>query len=53
MFWTLLVLLVFIVRNLHYGVKDWDLPITANATTMSILFAAALQPAAGDSKAVI
>jgi len=52
MFWTLLILLMFIVRNMHYGVKDWDLLIRANVAAKSILFAA-IQPVAGCSKAAI
>lgn len=52
-FWTLLMLLMFIVRNVHCGVKDWDLLITENVGAKSILFAAAAQPVAGGSKAAI
>lgn len=53
MFWTLLMLLMFIARNMHFGVKDWDFLITANVAAKSILFTAAMQPVAGGSKAAI
>lgn len=49
----LYLLFMFIVRNVHYGVKDWGLLITANVAAKSILFAAAMQPVAGGSKAAI
>lgn len=39
MFKTSLMLLMFIVRNVHYGIKDWDLLITANVAVKSILLA--------------
>lgn len=39
MFRTSLMLLMFIIRNMHYGMKDWDLLITANVAAKSILLA--------------
>lgn len=38
---------------MHFSVKDWDLLIAANVAAKSILFAAAMQPVAGGSKAAI
>lgn len=52
MFWNSLMFLMFIVRNVHFSVKDWDLVITANVAT-SILLAADMQLVAGGSKAAI
>lgn len=53
MFWTSLMLFMFIIRNIHCSVEDQDGLITANIAAKSNLLAAAMQPVAGCRKAAI